>query len=510
MPPDTRRGAGTVTVRRVVAGKGAMTPASRAHAALVMVAWLSSPVGAQTVRASGSTSIRYIEVREFARDSVPSNETSGTSLLRQLPDGRVVRCIPGEAYCQGVSQGDVISTVPVIHDLALSAWGFGRGLRVMSQLRGRTSFGATPDYWPRADDHLEVLALYGEMERGDLRVRAGRQWRVSGLGFYNFDGLSVAMRPRPTAWIEAYAGRSLSRGLNEGRTSGALESIEDLSAPDAGVLFGVQAKYRPSPRLALGAAYQLDVRRDRSAAYSELGVADGTLRMGRGSVEGSVELDLAGRVLNHARLTLHSPPIGNTAFFAEARRYHPYFELWTIWGAFSPVGFNEARAGATWASRDGRVLARGELSWREYGDAQTDAPDEFAETGWGIGGTMNWSPVPTWHTELSYRIEGGFGAGRWDGQAAVRRDVRGTSLGLHAVAFQRVYEFRLGEGTVVGLGGEAMLPIGDRGRVFASLTSYRQHGGLATAMDWNQRRASLRLEWVLGREPVASRSGSVP
>jgi hypothetical protein len=445
-------------------------------------------------------------MRAFARDSVPSSETSGTALLRQLPDGRIVRCIPGEAFCHAVRPGDVISTVPVIHDLTLSAWGFGRGLRVTSQLRGRTAFGARPDYWPRADDHLDLLALYAELERGDLRVRAGRQWRTSGLGFYNFDGVAVALRPRPTAWIEAYGGRSLARGLNEGRTGGALESIEDLSAPNAGILFGVQARYRPNQRLSLGASYQADVRGDRSAAYSELAIADGVLRVGRGTAEGSVEVDLAGRILNQARLTLRSPPFGNTTLFVEGRRYHPYFELWTIWGAFSPVGFSEARAGATWATRDGRLVARSEMSFRGYDDAGTDAPDDFVTSGWGIGGHVSWSPAAAWRTEAGYRVETGFGAARWDGQASVRRDVRGSSYGLQAVAFQRLYEFRLDEGTVIGIGGDASLPLGERGRVLASLMSYRQRGG-ATVMDWNQRRASLRFDWVLGGEPVASRAG---
>jgi hypothetical protein len=262
--------------------------------------------------------------------------------------------------------------------------------------------------------------------------------------------------------------------------------------------------------VALGAAYQLDIRGDRSAAYSELGVAEGVIRFGRGSAEGSVEFDLGGGVLNHARLTVRSPPVRNTALVAEVRRYHPYFELWTIWGAFSPVGFSELRAGATWASSDGDVMARGDLSFRNYDDAETGAPDAFMGSSWGLGGHVSWSPAISWRTEAGYRVEGGFGAGRWDGQASVRRDLRGSSLGIHVIAFQRLYEFRLGEGTVVGIGGEAMLPLGERGRLFAALTTYRQHGGIPTALDWNQRRASLRYEWILGSEPAAQRAGGVP
>ena len=460
----------------------------------------------QTVLVSGSTSVRYIELRPFVRDSVPAGDAAGDGLLRLLPDGRVVRCLPGESWCRDVRPGNRVSTLPVIQDVYLSAFGFGRGLRAYTQLRERSALGGHQDLWPQEDEHFEVVALYAELERDRLRLRAGRQWKVSGLGYYNFDGLAVAWRPTATTWVEAYGGRSLLRGLNEARTGGALESIESLSLPDAGVLLGIHGRYRPNPRLALSATYQMDVRGDRSAAYSELAIADGVLRVGRGSVESAVEVDVAGKALNQARLTLRSAPIGQTTLFTEVRRYHPYFELWTIWGAFSPIGFDEARSGVTWASRDARLLGRVEASWRRYGDAGTDAPDDYRTTGWsaGIGGT--WAPRSSWTMDANYRLESGFGASRWEGQAGLRRALGGLgSVAVQAVAFQRLYEFRLDKGTVVGLGGEGSVPIGDRARAFLSAMMYRQHGGGPSAMDWNQRRASMRFEWALGSEPGSMR-----
>jgi hypothetical protein len=469
-----------------------------------------APVLSQSVLVSGSTSMRYIELRPFVRDSVPTGDAAGDGLLRQLPDGRVVRCLPGESWCRDVRPGERVSTVPVIQDVHLSAFGFGRGLRAYTHLRGRSALGGNRDLWPREDEHFEVVALYAELDRDRLRLRAGRQWKVSGLGYYNFDGLAVALRPTATTWVEAYGGRSLVRGLNEARTGGALESIESLSLADAGILLGVHGRYRPSPRLALSATYQMDVRGDRSAAYSELAIADGMLRIGRGSVESALELDLAGKALNQARLTLRSAPIGRTTLFAEARRYHPYFELWTIWGAFSPVGFDEARSGVTWVSPGSRLLGRLEASWRRYHDAAADAPDDYRTTGWGAGIGGTWTPRAPWTVDANYRLESGFGASRWEGQAGFRRAVGGLgSVALQAVAFQRLYEFRLDKGTVVGLGGEGSIPIGDRARAFASVMVYRQHGGGPSALDWNQRRASMRFEWALGSEPGAMPPGTM-
>jgi hypothetical protein len=464
----------------------------------------ASAAAAQSLRVSGSTSLRYIELRPFMLDSVAAGTTTGSELLRQLPNGRVVRCIPGDAYCYDVRPGNVASTLPVIQDLSVSAWGFGRGLRFYSQMRGRAALGGVRDLWPREDRHLDVLSLYGELERERVKVRAGRQWRVSGLGFYNFDGAALAVQPSASTLIEVYGGRSLVRGLNEGRTSGALEAIEDLSTSKAGILFGLQGKYRPHRRLALGAVYQLDVRRDRSGAYSELAAADGVLDTRWGTAESSVEADLAGRALNHVRLTLRSLPISHATLFAEVRRYRPYFELWTIWGAFSPVGFDEAKGGLTWASTGARLVARAEASYRRYGDAGTDPVDNYRTSGWGFGTGVTVIPAPAWSAGASYRIESGFGASRWDGEAALRRELgRIARVELHGIAFQRLYEFRLDEATVVGFGANGSINIADRARLFASAMLYRQHGGDAAIMNWNQRRVSVHFEWALGSEPAA-------
>lgn len=79
---------------------------------------------------------------------------------------------------------------------------------------------------------------------------------------------------------------------------------------------------------------------------------------------------------------------------------------------------------------------------------------------------------------------------------------------MQGVAFQRLYEFRLDKGTVLGLGGEGSIPVGERGRVFASAMVYRQHGGGPSAIDWNQRRASVRFEWAMGSDPGYASTGA--
>ena len=465
------------------------------------------PLVAQSVRVTGATSVRYIELRPIARDSVPQATTTGTGVLRQLPDGRVVRCIPGDAFCHDTRPGAVVSTVPVTHDLEASAWGLGEGVWAYGQVRARSAWGGDAALWPRGDDAFDVLAAFVELERERVRVRAGRQWKVSGLGFYNFDGLTAAVRPIPALWLEAYGGRSLLRGLNEPRTSGALEAIEPFAPAEAGVLAGMHARYRPSPRLALGALYQVDFRRDREDIFTELVAADGVLLLGGGSLEAAIEADVAGGALNEARLQARAPPFRRLALFGEARRYRPYFELWTIWGAFSPVGFDEGRAGVTWMGPRGDLVLRGEASYRSYGvPAIDEGADVMRREGWGAGTGIGWSPTPPWRLDASFRVERGLGASRRDATAGVvRRFGDAGSLALQGVFFERLYEFRLAEGTVVGLGTEATLPLSARTRLVVAAAAYRHfEGGAAPGIDWGQRRGSVRLQWTVGAEPGAT------
>jgi hypothetical protein len=498
--------------RRALAASGLSRSIARLALSLVMTLAAVERTQAQVVRITGSTAIRYLELRPLVRDSVAAVDVAGSGLLRQLTDGRIVRCIPEDPYCRDTHPGSRQATVPIIHDVTASVWGLGEGVRLFMQLRGRTTWGSGSELWPRAEDPVDVLAAYAEMERERLRVRAGRQWKVSGLGFYNFDGVTMAFRPVTSAWLEVYAGRSLLRGLNEPRTGGALESIEALAPPAAGLLLGVQARYRSASRLAASVVYQVDFRNDGGGRYSELAAADAVLALGSGSVEGSIELDVARVALNEARLRASAPPLGPVVLHAEVRRYRPYFELWTIWGAFSPVGFDEARAGATWAVLpSGRLLLRGDASWRGYDDPD-DGISHHRSDGWGLGAYATWSPSAPWRLDAAYRVESGFGASRRDGHAGVARQLGDFgSIAVQALAFQRLFEFRLEEGTVLGIAAEANLRVSDRVRLFTGAAAYRHAGPRASAApDWTQRRGSIRLQWTVGPEPGAGTRAAGP
>ncbi len=459
---------------------------------------------AQSVRVTGSTLLRYMEIRPLLRDSVPSTAVEGSGLLRQTADGAIVRCLTGASFCHGTRPGTPVSTLPVVQDIEMSAWGFGQGIRAFAHIRGRTGMGEEPELWPRSDDALDVLAAYAEWDRDRFRVRAGRQWTTSGLGFYNFDGLTVSGRVMEGLTLEGSVGRSLVRGMNEARTGGALEAIEALAPVEPGLMLTAQARYRPSSRLALAALYHRDIRDDRAGLYAELARVEGVYRFFSASVEGALEVDLAAGEVNDARVRARLPPWLNTGVALEVRRYRPYFELWTIWGAFAPMGFDEARADVTWARGRGELIVRGEASWRSYDDEGMETSvSPFRTDGWGLGGNVSWAPSQPWRVEGGYRVEVGFGAARSEGHVGLVRQIHDRGhVAVRALAFQRLYEFRLDHGAVVGLGAETSLRLTERSRVFGGFTAYRHvDRGESSELDWNQLRGTLRVQWTVGPEP---------
>jgi hypothetical protein len=472
-----------------------------AGAAWLAVLLSATAVNAQQVRLTGASTLRYIELRPLVRDSVAAADVPGSGLLRRQSDGRTVRCVPDDPFCRFTTPGARTAAIPLLHDVEVNGWGLGRGVHAHAQFRARTPLGDRAELWPQADDAVDLMAAWVELDRLRYRIRAGRQWQSSGLGFYNFDGVSaeylLAQPTRATVWL----GRSLVRGANEGRAGGALESIETL-APDAdGVLVGAALRSRLG-RLAVGGAYQVEFRSDGAGLFGEQATLDATWDTRALAADAAVEMDVATASFNELRIGVRTALWDGIALHTGVRRYQPYFELWTIWGAFSPVGFDEARAGLTWARPERHLVVRTEAVRRTYHDAdQSHGLDAYQGKGWSLGASGAWSPRP-WGVHASLRTEGGFGAARRDGQIGVRRQLsNAATLDVNAVAFQRLYEFRVTEGTVYGAGAELNVRLTGRARLIAggALYHHASRAGAAT-MDWNQRRGSVRLQWSAGSD----------
>lgn len=482
-----------------------MTAASRCALALLALASLAAPpaVCAQSVRVSGVSTVQYVSARALREDSVPSEETIGEGMLRRTAEGAAVRCLADASSCRYLAPGRLLHALPLTQDVSIAGWGLGRGVRLQAQLRFRPAAPGDAELWPRADERFEALEAYLEIARPLGRLRLGRQWQSSGLGTYSYDGASVQLR-RWGAALDLYGGWSLVRGLSEPVTSSALAAVEPF-APDArGVLLGSRLQLRLSPAAGGSITYQREIRSDRLGLYSERLSSDASFRAPRWSLGLATDADLATRALNHLRLQGTARPRDDLELELFARRYRPYFDLWTIWGAFAPVGFSELGGGASLTPAHWPVAVSLDVARRRYAD--TEATLSFAplrDSGWRVGTAVGSRLDSPWSASLRYAAEVGFGAAKNELALRLQRSFAGGArVGAHGTVFDRASDYQLTNGVVVGGGLDGALPLGTALRASGQLFAYRHLGaGEATGPDWTQLRGLLRVEWALGSEP---------
>ena len=131
------------------------------HRIAIWLALGATPLGAQGVRISGTTTVDYVDVQPLVMDSVLSSSTSDSAgLLRRTADGIIVECVGADPYCRYYRSATRVSTGPLMQDLELSGWGLGTGISVYAHGRVRTSIGSASEIWPFADDHFDLLAAY--------------------------------------------------------------------------------------------------------------------------------------------------------------------------------------------------------------------------------------------------------------------------------------------------------------------------------------------------------------
>ena len=463
------------------------------------------PLAAQGVRISGTSTVQSIDLRPLRRDSLAARLLPGDGLLRTGPDGDLLECPAGSAWCYRLVAGTRATAAPMLQDVALAAWGLGEGVSAHAHVRARTRLGGDAALWPRLGDRFDALDAYVQVDRAAGQLRLGRLWTANALGAYGYDGGALLLR-RGRHALEVYGGRALVQGLNEPYPSAELGAVDDLPPEAHGVMVGVRVRARPTASSSVAGLYQRVIVQDRSGLHAERAALDGTLRAGRVTLDGALAYDVAGRLVNEARLRAGRRLGTRVDAALEARRHRPFFELWTIWGAFAPVGFDEARGDLTWRVRPAlHLTARGGVRRYDETNAGLQALPLRGD-GWRAGVDALWLPDPRLTASVHYAVDLGPGAARSDASASARWTLpRGLDLGAHLSTFQSIYEFRVGTGRVAG----AMLDAGYRltatWRLAADAALYRHaRTGGTPAADWSQRRAAVRLEWVLGHDPGGS------
>ncbi|MDX1395733.1 MAG: hypothetical protein R3195_15225 [Gemmatimonadota bacterium] len=482
-----------------------MSPGRRPGLALGCVAAALAvtvvPTLAQGFRAQFDGRGSFIEMRPLARDSVPESQVPGDGLRRKLADGTWVSCTPDD-FCRWYGAASTQMVSVITQDLRVSGWGGPPGLSGRVHVRGR--FGSD-EFWPGTRRDVDLVAAYADYDRGRIRAQVGRIGRSDGLGYYNFDGATFLYRGPGRFWIEGYAGSSLVTGLNEPRTGVVFAETEDLPPDDRGWLLGARAGGQVGP-VSGSVAYQRDIRTDRKALYSERVAVDLRALVGRWALDASTDFDWMTATFNDARLRATVMLPGDLELSAEGRHFEPFFESWTIWGAFSPVGFDEARGAVAWRWAEHGLRFEASGGYRSYGDTGTQLEAQTVrEDGWRLGGAGTWDGAG-WSALLSYYADVGPGAARYGGDASFGRSFGSSGfVSLRGSRTQTFGELRFNEQFVTGVGLDASWRIHDFS-LNGGASIYRLDGTeQPDEDDWTQARAYGGVTVYFGRDPGMSR-----
>jgi hypothetical protein len=331
-------------------------------------------------------------------------------------------------------------------------------------------------------------------------VRAGRQNRLGGLGVYFFDGAEATWSPSLSARLTAFAGWSRAGALNQSRTGSLLAESEDAPPDEGSVLWGLEGNVRAGRELSSTVLYQREIRTDRLGLYSERVAVDAQWLAAPARFSLSSDFDVATLTVNELSLRAAGTVRPGLGGGLQVRRYAPYFELWTIWGAFSPVAYTEGSGSAEWTvSRALRVRAGG--GYRDYEDTNTEA--DFLPIQ-GDGWRASTGAVLLrrgWTLTADAGVLQGFGAYRSSLDISAARELGGFRLGVFASGSQQFAEFRFGEGISRGIGSAGSWS-GGSVSVDASVAVFRHlYENRPAVADYNQVRGRLGITYAIGRDP---------
>jgi hypothetical protein len=469
--------------------------------ALLGLASRVSPLVGQGYSLRFDSRIQRVDFRGVIEDSIPEAQTvTGPTGGPVTPDGIAVACDPA-GICRYFRPGPVLHAAPLSQAAALTAWGFGiTGLSVHADGRLLTDLSAS-DAWPGTEPALQLLQAYVEYTNSALTVALGRQGMFTRLGPTNFDGARATVRAGTTGLaVEGWAGWGLARATALPITSPALNPLDEFRPSQRSTLFGTAVDYGSRQGHArLDYQRELDGRSDYLVSERAALSADASFG-GRVTLSGGAEYDIAQGFWGSADVQARYVTRIVTAA-VQARHYRPHFDLWTIWGAFSPVPYNAVSA-AAWIHprRSIEVHARGERYWFEPAEASTPLVT-VEDDGWraSIGASADLSP--RWRAELDTHREFGPGAASRGIDAAVvfRPDAQ-LELRASGAALQRPLEFRYDDASVSMLGLDADWEASDRVRTGVGIARYWETRDRpdAAAFDWSQTRLSAWLTLVFG------------
>ncbi len=467
---------------------------------LLLIAWGASPASGQGYRLRLDSRIQSVSWRGLSAGTIPRDQAiqqpNGGFLT---PDGHAAICT--ETLCTFFAPGPPLRGVPWVTQGDLNLWGFGlSGVSLRANARWATDLGEGT-VWPGTEPDFQLVEGYLEYLRGGLTARAGRQFLTGRLGAYGLDGARVAFRDiRRGVEVIGYLGWGMARGSLLPVTDAALNPLDDFQPRNRQVTAGLEAGLTRGT-IDARAEYRREV--DPSVDYfvSERVSASLAFRPLRPlSLAAGAEYDLSFASLGSADLTASWFGKGYS-LTGGVRRYRPYFDLWTIWGAFSPVPYTAIHGSGSISpvsSLTFRVRAEG----YRFNDAEVLTPGVSVEDhGWRFETGATWAPVPGLSVDGSYQSEFGNGSSSRGFTGRVTwQPIPSVSLGAHAARLQRPLELRFNDAELTSVGGDLEYTPNPRWRFGVQLIRYDESRDRpdTSAIDWDQFRLAARVSLLFG------------
>ena len=463
---------------------------------------VAPPLAAQGYRLRLDTRFQAIGYRGLELDSIPVADTvTGPGGGPATPDGFAVRCPSGAPFCLFFRPGPVRHGAPLVAGGDLALWGLGvRGVSVHATARAAVDFTGT-DAWPGADPAMQLISGYVEYSTERATARGGRQQASTRLGTIGFDGAGLTVRDgRRGLEASVYGGWGLARGVALPVTSPALNPIDDFQPLRRQLLLGAAAGWsRARGDVRVDYLREVDPRSDYFVS-ERVGFAAVVRPAPAWHVTGGADYDLAAGWLGSAEAA-----VGYAASWGAAslggRRYRPHFDLWTIWGAFSPVPYHALQGQVTVrALPQVQLSARGERYRFDDAEAETPLVDvEQSGWRWELGATA--TPAPAWTLDAGYHREFGPGAASVGTSASVTYAPAGPyAVTLQGASLDRPLELRFSESVLHLYGIDARVEPRQGLRFELGAVRYVEdrHRPDAGGIDWGQWRITLRAVFALG------------
>lgn len=479
--------------------------ALRALLALLATAW-PTIASSQSYRLRLDTRVQNVTYRGITPDSVPASDTvSGPTGGPVTTTGFAVTCFPGGAYCNFYRPGRIVHSAPLTTTADMSMWGFGvPGLSVRATARLVDDLEGDAD-WPGTDKPVHLLEAYALYEAERYAARLGRQSLESRFGFAGFDGARVTLRDGDRGVdVTGYVGWGLARAVALPVTSAALDPLDEFRPQDRQLLAGGSAGWSVA-RVGLRASYQREVDPGTEHFVSERAGLDFVSNpYGSFHVTGGADYDLAAGWWGSAESMLSFiRSDGRFDATLGVRRYRPHFDLWTIWGAFSPVPYRAALGSFSVAALP-RLRVRARAEKYEFENAEAETPlVEYESAGWRFSWGATFTPLRSWIMDAGYHAEHGPGAASRGLEGAISfSPADSLQVSLYASSLSRPLEFRFSHASLRTYGGGVQYNVTSRLRFHldANVHDEQRDRPDVAAFDWNQVRLSARITLLLGND----------